>query len=120
VLKSPAGRFVRGLSLSYRIAHMVSALHELGSAPRPWLERLTIVSRVRSAPPTAVWSSHAALLEQSWVAPVIAATPRLQLFELSGNRMIRAFPHPSVTRLRIDGVDALLSILEPGPTMHRC
>ncbi len=117
VLKSPAGAFVRGLSLSSRIPHMVGVLHELGNAPRPWLDRLTLVSRVRSAPPSEVWSSHAALLEQSWVAPVIAATPRLQLFELSGNRMIRAFPHPSVSRIRIDGVDALLSILEPGPAM---
>ncbi len=117
VLKSPAGRYVRGLSLSQRMPLVASVLHALGSAPRPWLDRLTIVSRSRHAPPVAVWGTHAAMLEQSWVPSVIAATPRLRLLELAGNRLLRAFPHPHVSRLRIDGIDAFQAILEPGPEL---
>jgi hypothetical protein len=117
VLRSPAGRFVRGLSLSYQIPNMVELLHELAAAERPWLDRLSIVSRVRSAPPTSVWVEQATMMEQSWVEPVIAATPRLRVFELAGNRMVRAFPHPAVTAVRLDGIDALKTVLEQGPAM---
>lgn len=117
VLKSPAGRYVRGISLSHGMPHVAAVLHELGSAPRPWLDRLSIISRNKAAPPTAVWGTHASLLEQSWVPSVIAATPRLRVLELAGARMVRAFPHPQVSRIRLDGVDVLQTILEPGPAM---
>lgn len=117
VLKSPAGRYVRGLSLSHRMPLMSAVLHELGSAPRPWLERLTIVSRSRNVPPSSVWSTQPSMLDQAAIPAVIAATPRLRTLELAGNRMLRAFPHPHVSRLWIDGVDAFLPILEPGPEM---
>lgn len=117
VLKSPAGRYVRGISLSHGMPYVAAVLHELGSAPRPWLDRLSILSRNKAAPPTAVWGTQAAVLEQSWVPSVIAATPRLRVLELAGARMVRAFPHPHVSRIRLDGVDVLQTILEPGPAM---
>ncbi len=117
VLQSPAGRFVRAMSLSHGMPHVASVLDELGTAPRPWLDRLSILSRNKAAPPTSVWGSQAAVLEQAWIPSVIAATPRLRLLELAGNRLVRAFPHPHVSRLRVDGVDVLQAILEPGPAM---
>jgi len=117
VLESPAGRFVRGISLSSRMPLMSAVLRELGRAPRPWLDRLTIVSRSHNAPPAAVWSTQPPMLEQAAIPSVIAATPRLRLLELAGNRLLRAFPHPNVSRLRIDGIDAFLPILEAAPAM---
>ena len=117
VLNSPAGRFVRGLSLSLRMPLVAAVLRTLGSAPRPWLDRLAIVSRSRTSPPSSVWGRQPALLDQAWVPSVISATPRLRLLELAGNRLLRAFPHPHVSRLRLDGVDAFQAILEPGPEL---
>lgn len=117
VLRSPAGRFVRGVSLSHRMPLMSAVLRELGTAPRPWLDRLTIVSRSHNEPPAAVWSTQAAMLEQAAIPSLIAATPRLRLLEVAGNRLLREFPHPNVSRLRIDGIDAFLPVLEPAPAM---
>lgn len=115
VLRGPAGPFVRGLSLLKRPHAIGWMLDELAARPRPWLERLTIVPRLKGQPPTSVWSIDPG----SFVAPpeLVAALPRLGRLELAGHRLLRGFPHPGVTSLRVDGIDAFLPILEPSAAM---
>jgi len=117
ILSSPAGPYVRGITLSQKSPAISWLLHEIAAAPRPWLERLTLLHRSTGRPPTAAWTVGAGALSDVAIGPLIAATPRLSRFELAGHRMLRAFPHPGVRVLRVDGIDALLTILQPGQAM---
>ncbi len=117
ILRGPAGPFVRGITLIQRPHTIRGLLDDLGAMPRPWLDRLTIVPRFKGPPPQAVWRAGDPTFHPELLAPVLAGTPRLTRLELAGHRLILAFPHPHVTSVRIDGIDALLPILQAGPAM---
>ncbi len=111
ILSGPAGPYVRGVTLTRKQHTISTLLHELAAAPRPWLDRLTILPRSKGSQPSVVWHAGGPILEEQ--VELIAATPRLTRLELAGHRLLTGFSHPHVRSLRVDGIDAFLPILEP-------
>jgi len=102
---SPAGRYVRGLTISVGgLAQLQAAFAVLVCEPRPWLERLEL--RVVES---------GARLGDPLVRAVIAATPRLHALALHGGGALRAFPHPTVATLVTEA--PLLPIVESMPAV---
>jgi len=101
---SPAGRYVRGLTVSVGgPAQLQAAFAVIGSEPRPWLERLELC----------VVDSGAVLGDE--LVRVIAATPRLHTLALHGTRVLGTFAHPTVTTLVTEA--SQLPILESMPAV---
>lgn len=89
LLKSPAGPFVRGLTLDVATeGELRDALHHLIYAARPWLERLEI----RAKTPASGIDIHA----------LIRQTPRLHTLAVYGAPVLREFPHGAVRHVCID------------------
>jgi hypothetical protein len=117
VLASPAAPFVRRLTLVGKAFAIEDTLSRLGREQRPWLSHLVIAPRFRGDPPGRIWRRDPPNLANTSLPSLIAATPRLETFDLAGHRLVRAFPHPTVRRLRIAGIDAFLPLLEPAEPM---
>ena len=89
---SPAGPFVRGLTIrAQALAEVAAVFGVLASARRPWLERLEL--RV---------VDRGAVVRDALVAGVIAATPRLRTLAVFGARAIGSFAHAAVRTLATD------------------
>lgn len=108
---------MRSVAISGNATEILAALRLIAAAPRPHLARLSLAQhrrwgdlrrpRLRSAP----------IVDDGLAAAVIAATPALELFDVTGSRMLDAFPHPAVQRLRVVGHDAIGALAAAGPAM---
>jgi hypothetical protein len=52
-------------------------------------------------------------------APLIAATPRLVRLEVNGRRVFGHIDHPTVTALKLSGLDAIATLSGKGPALAR-
>jgi hypothetical protein len=115
MLATPAGPFVRSVSVAGTNTDAVNTLTLLASAQRPHLARLSIHTARRfgeSRGPKAPFVIDAAL-----TAALVRATPSLEVLDVVGNRLFDDLPHPAVQRVRVLGHDAIGALVEAGAAM---
>ncbi|HEU0031596.1 MAG TPA: hypothetical protein VFQ53_13245 [Kofleriaceae bacterium] len=90
LLHGPAGRYLRGLTLSGDPDEVDHQLALLAAAERPWLRRLEI-HRFSDAP-----------IASEQLAAIVPATPHLDELVLCGRHVARPPLHPGITTLRLE------------------
>ncbi|HEU0031597.1 MAG TPA: hypothetical protein VFQ53_13250 [Kofleriaceae bacterium] len=89
LLASPAGPYLRGLTIAHGAAEVAHALRELARQPRPWLRRLAIRQYEQGPIPAGELRAF------------VAATPHLDELDLAGERIAATPLHPGITTLRL-------------------
>ncbi len=107
VLDSPAGPYVRGLTMTGHAQDLERALSALASREHAWLSRMSI----------GLWSAQPTIGEPAWRA-AFAAMPHLESLELRPNAAFAPFSHPTITKLAIRG-DAVYAALGDGASFDR-
>ena len=115
ILATPAGPFVRSVSIAGTNTDAATALRLLASAQRPHLARLSIHTARRFG--EARGAKAPFVVDTELASALVRATPSLELLDVVGNRLFGEFPHPTVQRLRVHGHDAIGTLVEPGPPM---
>jgi hypothetical protein len=101
LLDSPAGAFVRAFTARGPATKVRASLQRLAARPRPHLTQLRIAIKAGAGrEPTLAANTAVAL---------IGAVPRLRELEISGRRVLGAFPHPALRRLHMSHHDSILS-----------
>jgi len=101
LLDSPAGAFVRSFTARGPATRVRASLQRLAARPRPYLTHLRIAIRTGAAREPAIGDAAAEAL--------IAAAPRLVELDVSGRRVLGAFPHPALRRLRMSHHDSIVA-----------
>lgn len=114
IAQTPAAPYLRSVSISGTNTEIQSALSLLVSAPRPHLRRLAITSGRRWGEPRARTQP---LVDAAVARKLLAATPALEMLDVTGSRIIDAFPHPTLQRLRVIGHDAFGALADGGPPL---
>ena len=99
VLASPAGSYIRGVTMKGRRAEIESALFVLATRQHPWLVRMTIGLSMQDPP-----------IEQAAAAALLASMPRLETLELVPQAAFAAIKHPTIKRLSIRGAGVLAAL----------
>ena len=99
VLASPAGPYVRGLTMKGRRAELEPALRAIATREHPWLVRMTIGFTMQDAP-----------MEQDVAAVVFASMPRLDALELTPYPAFAGVAHPTIQRLSIRGASVYAAL----------
>ena len=102
VLASPAGPFVRSLTIRGGAATIASCAAALADAPRPWLARLAIVQLdLARSPPT---------ISRALAERLAKVLPRLAELAVTGHRVFGRLELPQLQRLAVTGHDAISSL----------
>lgn len=101
LLDSPAGAFVRAFTARGPATKVRASLQRLAARPRPHLTQLRIAVKAGAAREPTIAANTAEAL--------IGAAPRLRELEVSGRRVLGAFPHPALRRLHMSHSDSILS-----------
>ena len=99
VLASPAGSYVRGVTMKGRRAEIESALFALATREHPWLVRMTIGLSVQDPP-----------IEQAAAGALLASMPRLETLELTPYPAFAGFTHATIKRLSIRGASVYAAL----------
>lgn len=97
LLSSPAGAYLRRLSLRGPSALLEPLLEALAARPRAWLQHLAI-ARVHESS----WLASPALS-----ARLVGATPNLEVLDLLGARLLDGFAHPRIRELGLTGTESI-------------
>jgi uncharacterized protein (TIGR02996 family) len=110
LLGTSAGTHLREVSMSGSKELLRPVVDALASRSRPWLQRLAI-----HRPPI----DSSPLLSEARCAALAQATPSLELLELSGERLMGSFTHPSLRTLAVLGSEAIDLVEGPSvPSLH--
>lgn len=102
--------YLRGIEVYGLGVYLIEALAKLAEEPRTWLATL----RLEAPSNVAGW-----IVSPEAAAAVVRATPRLELLDIHGPRVLGDVVHPSVRRLRVTGHDAVASLTQAGPAWPR-
>jgi hypothetical protein len=100
LLDSPAGAFVRSFTARGPATRVRATIARLAARPRPHLTHLRLA--VRGA-------ARESALGDAAADALIAATPRLAELDVTGRRVLGAFPHPALRRLRMSNHDSVIA-----------
>jgi hypothetical protein len=102
--------YLRGIDAYGLGAELIESVAKLAEEPRRWLATL----RLEAPSNVAGW-----IVSPELGAAVIRATPRLELLDIHGPRVLGDVVHPRVRRLRVTGHDAVASLTQAGPAWPR-
>ena len=109
VLASPAGPFLRSLTIRGSASAVRRMVAALVGARRPWLHRLAIVQTVGAgSSPT---------LPGALANQLATALPRLDTLDVTGERVLARLAVPQLRALAMTGHDAIASLAEDGPVL---
>jgi hypothetical protein len=108
----PFARYVRAVRIVAPADTIAATFAALALTARPHLASLTI--RQRS------WGAYAEPNVSAKAMAALAATaPRLAAVDIRGHGVLALLAHPAVRRLRITGIDAVLSFTQPSELLPR-
>lgn len=101
-VEGPGSRFIRGISMVGPPKLLAKAIEIVAAAPRPSMVRLTLRQWSELAEPT---------IRGNLLAALLGVLPHLQMVELEGSQILSEFPHPRLPRLKLSGLDAIMSAM---------
>jgi hypothetical protein len=105
VLTSPLGPYCRRVTIRGEVPAIERVLARLADVRHDWLRWLA----VRRSP---TYDPTPACVDAAVVERFVAAAPHLDVLELHGARVLDAFPHPGLRRLRLTGWSALPAVFD--------